>query len=225
MMTETKLNLYQKINQVKLAISKANLKKSWKNKFAWFDYYELGDFLPFITEKCNEIGLYNHIHFKEDGTGATLTIIDCDNDANTIGYFTPLTDLELKGCNKIQALGGVQTYARRYLYLTAYDICESDSFDAVVGDGKKNEEVKKTTEEKLVEAKEKNIEMLYKGFKERVEHLDLSDEKAVENILQEWRNLVKYGNETMKKEITEICIGIKNSLDLNQENNDNWNNA
>lgn len=224
-MTDTKLNLYQKINEVKLAISKANLKKSWKNTFAWFEYYELGDFLPFITEQCNKIGLYNHIYFKEDGTGATLTIINTENDGETISYFTPATELALRGCNKIQALGGVQTYCRRYLYLTAYDICESDSFDAVVGDGKKNEEVKKTTEERLVEAKEKDIEMLYSWFKERVEHLDLSDEKAVENILQEGRNLVKYGTEEIKKEVTEICIGIKKVLDPNQENNDNRNNA
>ena len=39
--------------------------------------------------------------------------------------------LELKGCNAIQSLWWVQSYQRRYLYLMAFDISESDMFDAV----------------------------------------------------------------------------------------------
>ena len=44
-----------------------------------------------------------------------------------------MRELELKGCNKIQGLGGVETYSRRYLYLTAYEIVEDDFSDAVAG--------------------------------------------------------------------------------------------
>lgn len=223
-MADTKKNIYQKVNEVKLAISKANLKKSGKNAFAKFEYYELGDFLPFITEKCNEIGLYNHIYFKEDGTGATLTIINTENDSETVSYFTPATELELKGCNKIQALGGVQTYCRRYLYLTAYDICEADSFDAVTWDGDKNAEKKKTTVEgRLKEANRETWEMLYKTFEEKVEKIwneEHKDWKEVEDILQRGRNLIKNSacTEEEKQKITEICQGIKTL----QDNETKW---
>ena len=37
-----------------------------------------------------------------------------------------MRDLEIKGLNKIQVLGGVETYQRRYLYLIAFDIVEGD---------------------------------------------------------------------------------------------------
>ena len=37
-----------------------------------------------------------------------------------------MRDLEVKGLNNIQVLGGVETYQRRYLYLMAFDIVESD---------------------------------------------------------------------------------------------------
>lgn len=194
-MTENKLNIYQKVNEVKLAISKANLKKSGKNAFAKFEYYELGDFLPFITEKCNEIWLYNHIYFKEDGTGATLTIINTENNSETVSYFTPATELELRGCNKIQALGGVQTYCRRYLYITAYDICENDSFDAVTGDWDKNQEKKQSAD--------------YKRFKERVENIDPNNMDDVNKTLEEARKIYPNLQEEQKKECEEIILWIK----------------
>ena len=48
------MNIYEKINAVKTELLKANLKKSWKNKFAWYEYFELSDFLPFIVWKCKD---------------------------------------------------------------------------------------------------------------------------------------------------------------------------
>jgi hypothetical protein len=62
--------------------------------------------------------------------------------------------------------------------------------------------------------------MLYNGFKESVENIDLNNEKLVERVLQQWRWLVKYGTEEMKKEVTEICLWIKNALDSKKE--DKW---
>lgn len=45
----------------------------------------------------------------------------------------PVADLDLKGANKMQMLGGIQTYARRYLYMAMFDITENDAFDAAQG--------------------------------------------------------------------------------------------
>ena len=44
-----------------------------------------------------------------------------------------MKDITIKGANEIQALGGVETYQRRYLYMMAFDIIESDMFDATAG--------------------------------------------------------------------------------------------
>lgn len=40
-----------------------------------------------------------------------------------------MRNLELKGANAVQLLGGVETYLRRYLYMTVLDIVEADQFD------------------------------------------------------------------------------------------------
>lgn len=134
--SEKKTNIYQKIQEVKSEILKANLKKSWKNKFAWFDYYELSDIMPTIIELCKKYGLYTHITFTNDE--ATLTIVDSEtanenmvNPLYSVQFSSPMRELELKGCNQIQSLWWIESYQRRYLYLMAFDISESDMFDAV----------------------------------------------------------------------------------------------
>lgn len=135
-MENKKLNIYQKIQMVKTQILRSNLKKSGKNKFAWFDYYELSDIIPTIIELCNQYQLFTHITFTNEE--AVLSIIDAENPESLVQYKSPMRDLELKWCNQIQSLGWVETYQRRYLYLNCFDICESELFDAVTWDDGRN---------------------------------------------------------------------------------------
>lgn len=123
------MNLYEKIQQIKFDIKNTKLKKSGKNSFAKYEYFELADFLPLIIEKCNEYKVYTSISFTNEK--GILTVINSEEPTEKIEYESPVTELELKGCNKVQALGGIQTYLRRYLYMNAFDIVEHDMFDAV----------------------------------------------------------------------------------------------
>lgn len=150
------MNIYQKIQLVKLELAQRELKKSGENKFSGFKYYELGDILPSIIELCNKHDLFTQITFTE--TQGVLNIIDCapeknDNDNaeyRVVQYTSPLKDLELKGANAIQALGGVETYLRRYLYMNAFDIVEADMFDSADFEKKKRQKAEKGELEKMV---------------------------------------------------------------------------
>ena len=160
---ENKLNIYQKIQAVKCEILKANLKKSWKNAFAKFDYYELSDIMPTIINECNKIGLYTHVTFSNDE--AVLTIVNSDNPAETVQFQSPMRDLELKWANALQCLWWVQSYQRRYLYMMAFDISESDMFDAVSWKEETKKEKKDETKwfnKEDLERLEKNTEYLKK---------------------------------------------------------------
>lgn len=136
------MNIYSKIQLVKKALLEANLKKSGQNKFANYNYFELADFLPTIINLCNENGLFTQISFTNEL--AYLTIVNAEKADETVTYTSPMRELELKGCNLIQALGGVETYSRRYLYMSAFDIVENDMFDAVVAETKPKEVQAKT---------------------------------------------------------------------------------
>ena len=124
------MNIYEKIQLVKLKLLKTNIKKSGFNKFAGYNYYELADFTPYIINFCAELKLFTAISFDKEL--AKLTIVNIDQPEEKVEYTSPIEELELKGCNKVQALGGTETYSRRYLYMAAFDIIENDMFDSVV---------------------------------------------------------------------------------------------
>lgn len=149
------MNIYEKIQVAKLKILESNLKKSGKNKFAGYTYYELADLIPTIIQVCNELKVFTKISFNEKE--AALMIVNAEKPEETLEYTSPMKDLELKGANEIQALGGVETYQRRYLYMAAFDIIENDMFDGV-----KPEEIKpidKKTIDLILELATKYAEM------------------------------------------------------------------
>ena len=129
------MNIYEKVQKAKEMILVANIKKSGRNNFANYTYYELADLLPHIISICNELKLFTKVDFTSEY--ATLEIINIEEPSEKIEYKSPMKDLQLKGANAIQALGGAETYQRRYLYMSAFDIIENDMFDG--SDPKLNE--------------------------------------------------------------------------------------
>jgi putative phage essential recombination function protein len=126
-----KKNIYQKLMNVRTNFHKLELKKSGHNKFANFKYFELGDFLVPATKLLDEEGLCPIVTF--DNEVAKMVLVNTDNPSETIEFTSPMRDLELKGANSMQSLGGCETYQTRYLYIQLLNIVESDSFDAVSG--------------------------------------------------------------------------------------------
>lgn len=112
---------------MKLEVLKASLKKTGNNKFAGYKYYELSDFMPTVIELCNKYKVFTKTTFYDNE--AILVAINIENPEEKETYTSPMRDLELKGCNAIQALGGVETYQRRYLYMSMLDLTENDMFD------------------------------------------------------------------------------------------------
>lgn len=125
------MNIYEKIQQAKVKLLEMDIKKSGNNKFAGFSYYELSDFVPAVIRIFDEVKLYSKFTFTIDE--AKLIIRNMDKIDEVEEYTSPMVPLEIKGANALQALGGAETYQRRYLYMAALDIIEQDSFDANCG--------------------------------------------------------------------------------------------
>lgn len=122
-----KFNIYQKIQQARVELQNRELKKTGYNKFANYKYFELGDFLPHINDVCLKIGLYTE--FKFTPQQAWLYIRDIDNPDIFREWSTPVEIATLKGCSAIQNIGGTQSFSRRYLYMMAFEIAETDVID------------------------------------------------------------------------------------------------
>jgi len=122
--------VYAKLQKARMMLQAAPLKKSGHNKFAGYQYFELGDFLPTINGIFSELGLCSVISFDKEL--ATLRIVDTDN-GSSITFTSPMAEANLKGCHPIQNMGATQTYSRRYLYVSALEIVEHDALDATTG--------------------------------------------------------------------------------------------
>jgi hypothetical protein len=121
------LGVYYKLMDARQQLSALPLKKSGVNSFAKYQYFELGDFLPSVQDIFYSLELCSVISFTADT--ATLTIIDT-LDGGEIVITSPMGSAALKGCHEVQNIGAVQTYQRRYLWVTAMEIVEHDALDA-----------------------------------------------------------------------------------------------
>lgn len=119
--------VHLKLMRARLMLQDKQLKKSGHNKFAGYSYFELGDFIPTINEIFFEVGLCGVVSY--DAEIASLTITDVEDGTNIV-ITSPMADANLKGCHPIQNLGAVETYTRRYLWVTAMEIVEHDALDS-----------------------------------------------------------------------------------------------
>ena len=153
------LSLNESIIQIRVELQNTKIKKSGKNKFAGFDYYELADFLPNLNELMSKYKVNDLFTIENDK--ATLTLIKGDEKQTYsmpfVIFETPLTYKKDKNGNfmkdkngdfiqvpsmqDIQYLGALNTYYKRYLYLNVFGITDGEVIDSMDN----NEMSKKTT--------------------------------------------------------------------------------
>lgn len=122
------MNVYKKLQTVRNAFLSEPIKKSGKNKFAGYEYFELGDFIPTIHRLFDHSGLIGVVRFHK--TDATLTIYNSDLPEEFVVFTTPMVFASNPKGQPIQDLGSTHTYLRRYLWLMALEIVEHDAVDA-----------------------------------------------------------------------------------------------
>ena len=126
------MNVYEKLLSVRQSFLKADIKKSGRNQFGGFSYFELADLIPAITKFCGEVKAVTTVDFR--GGTAVMRFIDMEKPEDYIEASFELVEMEkVAKMNAIQRTGSVQTYARRYLYMIMFDIVEADAFDLKQG--------------------------------------------------------------------------------------------
>jgi hypothetical protein len=125
------MSVYKKLNAAREEFHAAQIKKSGRNTFAGYDYFELGDFIVPALSIFNKHGLAGVVSFGTEI--ATLAIVDVENPQDRIEITSPMSEASLKGCHAVQNLGAVETYIRRYLWVAALEIVEHDAVDSGPG--------------------------------------------------------------------------------------------
>lgn len=143
-------NVQTKLQKCRVALQGMPIKKSGRNNHLKADYFELGDFLPVINKLFLEHGLCGAVSFDKEI--ATLTVSNLEEPADTITFTTPMSTAKLANCHEVQNLGAVQTYLRRYLYVNALEIVESDALDSSIGKPETKRQEKQPTAEQVAKA-------------------------------------------------------------------------
>ena len=138
-------NVWQKLLTARAKFLEADVQKTGKNMHLSFKYFELEDIVPTGTRIFKEIGLIGLVSFTADT--AQMTVVNTDNPEETISFFAPFNQISpiisnagKQATNEMQALGSSITYMRRYLWMMALDVCESDGIDPNIGAGEDEED-------------------------------------------------------------------------------------
>ena len=123
------MNVFEKLNEARIRFQNANVKKSGKNSYAGYTYYELADILPAINKIAQELKFSCIVNFTPDL--ATLDFVDCEKNEK-ITFTSPMSSASLKGAMDVQNTGAVITYLKRYLYQNCFEIVENDLLDATL---------------------------------------------------------------------------------------------
>jgi hypothetical protein len=122
------LSIYAKLLAARQAFHQIDIKKTGYNQFQNFKYFELADFLLPAMNCLAAQGLIPIVSFTFEY--ATMTVHDTSKPvlgtSEMIVITSPMSSAKLKAAHEIQNLGAVETYQRRYLWLTLMECVESD---------------------------------------------------------------------------------------------------
>ena len=180
------MNIFEKLNKARVMFQEANVKKSGQNKYAGYTYFELNDILPICNKICNEIKAVCVLNFTE--SVATLQFIDCEKTDDVITFTSPMSEATLKGCHKVQNLGAVETYIKRYLYQNCFEIAENDALDSQPINQNQNNQIVNNSGNSGTQNKK---EALPKWTKEQSDSMNGLMAKFPENRKTVYRNLMK----------------------------------
>ena len=200
------MSVYKKLQQARLALQNTKLNKSGKNKFAGYEYFELSDFLPQVTNIFNEIGLCGVVSFTLET--AYLTVHETEGDG-FVTFTSPLVMAENAKGQAIQSLGSTHTYFRRYLWLMCMEITENDVVDATAG----VEPVKKVEPKPVQQPVQVKVEPK-KIVGEKGEWQIVAPAAPADGEITEWLDLIK----TSSHMLLDLCADEADVMQIFKKN-------
>jgi len=210
-------NVYKKLQAVRHEFVMANVKKTGKNKFAGYEYFELGDFIPVLHRMFDAVGLIGVVGFNT--TEAKLTVYNSEVPEESIVFTSPMVFASNPKGQAIQDLGSTHTYMRRYLWLLAMEITEHDSVDSSAPSNKPEPKAEVKAEPKAepkAEVKTEKPEDQAMFVTKMIEHALIAEDRA--GLTDLWKSnqkqidILKSGNTEQYKKLQQAFAEIKTNL-------------
>ena len=190
-------SLNESIINIRVKLQNTKLKKSGKNKFAGFDYFELADFLPKLNELMLEEKVNDRFYIKDDYATLelqkgeetniyTMPFVLFETPVNVKQNQTTGEIREVKSMQDIQYLGALNTYYKRYLYLNAFGITDGDVIDSMDNNEMDKKDSIDYRQKLIAYCNEKNIDMneIAKTYKLNAKTNNITFKKVYEEIMK-----------------------------------------
>ena len=148
----TTKTIYAKLIEARKTFHSTEIKKTGYNSFSKYYYFELADFLLPAMDILAGHDLIAITSFETEL--ATMTITDTKS-GDSLVITSPMSTATLKACQPVQSMGACQTFVRRYLYTTLFEIVEHDVIEEQTG--KPEPKAAKKPDAKLATEKQKDF--------------------------------------------------------------------
>lgn len=200
----------KKINDGRSYFQQQDIKKSGKNKYQHFNYFELQDIIPVKNEICTKFKIADYFIFDIEKQNARLEIYDLEQDDQqdpvTFQILIPEPQ-EMNSTKRMQEIGALQTYSHRYLLLQFLDVTECDRIDAT--------NTSKITNKKIQKSKTKKVEKTTSSSDEQNQSLKGLDKKTEDNA-QNVLNTIKDDLPEDAKTYGKIYLSILDNPDFQE---------
>ena len=146
-LNKEKASLLGRIHKCKIRLKEKKLKKTGYNSHNKYHYFELSDFLPSLEVILDEAGLATYCYFEADK--GYLVVFDTETGvSHTWSTKCISSHVKENGFDvgvHMKSEQAIQTYARRTLYLQAFDIVEPNEIE---NDGEGEEKPKPAPKQK-----------------------------------------------------------------------------
>lgn len=128
------MNITEKLLKSRKMIKETSIKKEGRNTFSKYDYFTPSQVSELVNDVCQELNIITLFSLEKDEFGlyGHLSIADTEGKENQRLDFQMRTEMpSITATNMTQQMGGCETYTKRYMLMSAFDITDNNlDFDS-----------------------------------------------------------------------------------------------
>ena len=125
-----KKNVLQRLIEARVLLDKEDLKATGHSEFGNYSYLEIKDFSHQLNAINEKVGLCPVVNFNFAESGkmtGILTLYNSDEPSDFLEFQCEEGEFSNKKMQGIQEMGSKRTFITRYLYVSVYNIAETDA--------------------------------------------------------------------------------------------------
>ncbi len=157
------MNITEKLLEARKLIKETSIKKEGRNTFSKYNYFTPSQVSELVNTVCQELKMIPMFSLCKDEFGlfGKLLLVDievADNKLDTWEFEMRTEMPSMTATNMTQQMGGCETYTKRYMLMSAFDITDNNlDFDSQDNRPKDTPEPTQATTKEQTEEKSMDI--------------------------------------------------------------------